>query len=678
MANQFVNLPVPVGNGVGAAVDVSTFGANKSVVIGGDAQAQITVEVNNDAGQAGSWAALKTVQNTGEFVINVACRWMRVRVSNYNSYAGGQAVVDVGGTTAGTSFQALVAPVGNGAAAAANTSALGLFKTVQVGGAYRGAVVVEVSEDGTEWGQPFAFGSQSPGIRSIVVAAEFMRVRRVGVPKIDPGLPIVNVAATDDTGGGGGGIDVEDDGVSIGPGPFTTLDFTGIGVTATDAGGGEATINIPGGVPTVEDEGVSIGAGPFTTFNFIGTPVAVTDAGGGQANVTITPGVDVQDEGVAIANNPHRTLNVIGPMVTAADAGGGVASVTVADAVIFDTLAGATNVRSNRTANQSAIDNTKAGIVNLGSKTGTVLPAATGATANYATIGGGDDNQCSADWATCPGGAGCKVTATYGMAVGFKSTVTGSGGFAFGGQCTAQGVVSMAGGNQCFASADYAVSLGSLNLSSGLQSCTIGLQCTASGASSFALGQSCTASNTAAFAMGLSCQATTTYAHARGLFAKASRVQDTFAAGCFDDVTAGQAQTSILVYRGTTPGVAATESVVLASSAGLVQTGPILEDNKAYAFVVTAVIGGVQAGPTRVSTTIILKFTAQRIAGVTTITGTGVGDQFGSAGGGVPTWTLVPTVGAGPDRLVLTFTTGATATAAKVVARIEMTEVAAF
>ena len=204
MANQFVNLPVPAGNGVGTPVDMSSFGASKSIVVGGNAQAQITIEINNDPGQQGSWAAIKTFQNTGELVIDIACWWMRVRVSNYNSYAGGTPNVDVGGDDAGTDFAALPAPTGNGVGASVDTSAIGIFKTVQVGGAFRGMTLIEFSEDGTDWGQPIAFQSQSPGYKSIVVTAEFMRVKRVGVPKIDAGQPVVNVGACEEGGGGGG------------------------------------------------------------------------------------------------------------------------------------------------------------------------------------------------------------------------------------------------------------------------------------------------------------------------------------------------------------------------------------------------------------------------------------------------------------------------------------------
>ena len=202
MANQFVNLPAPTGNGVGASVDVSTFGAIKTIVCGGNATATINVEVNNDAAQAGSWQSVATFQNTGQATVQVAARWMRVRVSGYNAYIGGTPAVDVGGTDIGATFASLPVSAGTGVGAAVDTSALGLFKSVQVGDAFRGTTIIEVSEDGTtEWSQPFSF--QTPGIQSQVIAAKWMRVRRVGVPDVAAGLPVVNVGATDDVGAGG-------------------------------------------------------------------------------------------------------------------------------------------------------------------------------------------------------------------------------------------------------------------------------------------------------------------------------------------------------------------------------------------------------------------------------------------------------------------------------------------
>ena len=49
-------------------------------------------------------------------------------------------------------------------------------------------------------------------------------------------------------GGGGSALDVQEDGIDI-VNPATTLNFTGGGVTVTDAGGGTADIAIPGGGP---------------------------------------------------------------------------------------------------------------------------------------------------------------------------------------------------------------------------------------------------------------------------------------------------------------------------------------------------------------------------------------------------------------------------------------------
>jgi hypothetical protein len=80
------------------------------------------------------------------------------------------------------------------------------------------------------------------------------------------------------------------------------------------------------------------------------------------------------------------------------------------EAVVFDdAVAGAdSNIRSDRAANQSPIDNTKSQITNLGSADGTISPigATTGATGNAATISGGDDNAAVGDYSSVAGGAG--------------------------------------------------------------------------------------------------------------------------------------------------------------------------------------------------------------------------------------------------------------------------------
>lgn len=203
MANLYRNLPAPAGNGVGAAVDVSDMGPIKSLVGGGNARAQVTIEANNAAvATDGTWAPVASWQSTGQATIQAAVKWMRVRVSGFNPYVGGAIEVDVGSTDDAADFASLDVPAGVGVGAAVDTSALGLFKSVQVGNAFRGMLIVEISEDGNDWAQPFSF--QAPGLQSSVIAAKWMRVRRVGVPDVNPGAPIVNVGASEDLSGAGG------------------------------------------------------------------------------------------------------------------------------------------------------------------------------------------------------------------------------------------------------------------------------------------------------------------------------------------------------------------------------------------------------------------------------------------------------------------------------------------
>lgn len=87
------------------------------------------------------------------------------------------------------------------------------------------------------------------------------------------------------------GMVIEDEGGVVTGGPHTTINFTGAGVVASDAGGGEATVTIAGGGGiTIEDEGIGIGGGPHTTLDFVGAGVVATDAGSGEATITIAGG----------------------------------------------------------------------------------------------------------------------------------------------------------------------------------------------------------------------------------------------------------------------------------------------------------------------------------------------------------------------------------------------------
>lgn len=86
----------------------------------------------------------------------------------------------------------------------------------------------------------------------------------------------------------------------------------------------------------VLDENVSLGVGK-TKVNFLGSGVSATDAGGGQINVTIpgagTATITVLDEGVALTPDKNK-LNVVGPGIAATTDGGdpSQANVTVSTA----------------------------------------------------------------------------------------------------------------------------------------------------------------------------------------------------------------------------------------------------------------------------------------------------------------------------------------------------------
>jgi hypothetical protein len=186
MGNLFANIPVPAANGIGAAVDVSTMGKTKSLVIGGGFQATVNVEYATDDVGAGPWAPLATFLQSGNLTIDVAARWLRAVTSEYKS---GAPNLDVGSDDAGAVFALLTAD-----GASVDVSALPLCKTVVGPTALVGNV--EISEDGNSWAQIFPFQGQGGGTTR-AVAAKFARV--VG------GYDVWMGAANAGGGGAGGG-----------------------------------------------------------------------------------------------------------------------------------------------------------------------------------------------------------------------------------------------------------------------------------------------------------------------------------------------------------------------------------------------------------------------------------------------------------------------------------------
>lgn len=222
--------------------------------------------------------------------------------------------------------------------------------------------------------------------------------------------------------------------------------------------------------------------------------------------------------------------------------GGGIPAVIFDDAVPADKV----NIRSDRATDQSAIDNIRVGITNLGSQEGSWNALAVGATADYASIGGGTDNEATNDNATVAGGAGNSATgyasfvgggylnqATEEGAVvpgGEENLASGEASFAMGTLCTAtldyafaQGVFSnatdqnaIAMGQSVDATGDSCVAMGAGTLASGNAAMAVNSNNDATGDYSFACGNGCVAMGAYSQAMGSGCTADGFYSHAQG------------------------------------------------------------------------------------------------------------------------------------------------------------------
>lgn len=213
MGNLYVNLPVPTGNGVGAAVDMSGFGAFKTIQMNGswslpNRPSTITIEMNNDAAHAGTWAPVCTFFGSagpGQVqIVTNAAKWFRVRISNYRG--GADPVVQLGGTDDGSVFAAIPATAADGTGAAVDISDMPALKTLQIGNTFTGTCILETSEDaaGVNWAQVAAF--QAPGQHTWTQAAYWARLKRVNTKtQPGPGTPVATLGATTPGAGGGGG-----------------------------------------------------------------------------------------------------------------------------------------------------------------------------------------------------------------------------------------------------------------------------------------------------------------------------------------------------------------------------------------------------------------------------------------------------------------------------------------
>jgi hypothetical protein len=186
---NFVNLPVPAGNGVGAAVEVgSHMAALKTIMATGTLKGSVTIEVSTDPAGL-RWGPLKTFTAfPSQDTLLVVATFMRVRVSGFLS---GVAEVSVGGEPGQILVDSIIVPLGTGVGPAVLMRDDEYIKTFVVSGPFTGSINIEISQDQTDWAPLLTF-TQPTTEEDVNVVCTWMRARSANVK----GTPFVDVATS--------------------------------------------------------------------------------------------------------------------------------------------------------------------------------------------------------------------------------------------------------------------------------------------------------------------------------------------------------------------------------------------------------------------------------------------------------------------------------------------------
>jgi hypothetical protein len=388
---------------------------------------------------------------------------------------------------------------------------------------------------------------------------------------------------------------------------------------------------------------------------------------------------------VAAGGAPNGTLDSTGSTITFINRGVGVTTLAPAGTDTIDGLAASITIPSggSRTLMSDGVSNW--------SVVGAVV-GATGDPNTQAYFGPTgvltddvDATMTLTDWIqrTSPGGAQAIHVnrAIRSVAIGDSSVAAGLNAFAQGLNAQANGPQSHAEGENSTtavgAQAGHAEGLSTSVSTQGGHAEGFSTNVFGAGAAGHAEGINTEVDGTAGHSQGQDTRARALAAHASGIAAASTREgQWSHASGQGGFLPTpqviGASQTSLVTMVGATPGVVANESVELVLGPSSLPLE--LEDGKDYTFTVTVAVGAVQTGPIRVGRSFIIYFNVRRDAGVSVITATGVGQSFGD-----PTtsdWTFVASIGAAPDRVALTFTTGGRLSISKVTAEVEFVETA--
>lgn len=353
-------------------------------------------------------------------------------------------------------------------------------------------------------------------------------------------------------------------------------------------------------------------------------------------------------------------------------AGQGVPPQPASDAVIFD---GGTpeNVRSDRGFGQSPIDASRNGIVNFGSQTTPFFPPK-GATNHYSTICGGLDNNAFGIYSCIGGGLENVASGTGAFATGQFSNAFADQTLCFGFGGTAGGSLSLCGGFTSTSAGVASVAVGNVCSSAGNYSASLGTNTAANGVGSVAVGELTAANGNHAFCSGMQNTANGIYSSGAGRGSVTRMAgQHAIAAGFFLDFA--DAQSTVCVQRGETPGVGAGETASLGG--GDVATQRFLTEDtilgNGYTLRVFVTAAGYIAG-VPVSRTLIRTFLLRTIApGVNTLVDSSALESYGDVA--AASWALTGSFTA-LNEFTLVFDTGITTANCRVCARIESVEVA--
>jgi hypothetical protein len=237
MANLYFSLPI-VANGVGAPVDVSAAGAEKTIVVQGTSIGVVTIEISCDAGV--SWCELVSFSGTGKKVISFAANRMRVRQAGTPAAAPFTLEVDVGANDNGGNFVVIPPPPANGTGAVVNITSLGSFTTLVAQGTFGGGVIgIQISENGVDFAECATFSAA--GCESKNMVGDFARAVSRGAKPGVPFAPVLSMGAINDDNSDD--LTVQEEGVLVGVRPI--LNFVGGAVTAVDdPGNNRVNVNI--------------------------------------------------------------------------------------------------------------------------------------------------------------------------------------------------------------------------------------------------------------------------------------------------------------------------------------------------------------------------------------------------------------------------------------------------